>query len=289
VIFSLSRHDEQGGLNCFSIAKEFAKNNRVIFIDHPYTIKDFVLNDIKGDVRWRLKHFIPFRCGISKYRGDEASLYILSLPPVIPINYLEPGGLYNALQGINTTIIGKRIAGAIKKLSLKNIIYINAFNFYYPDLKKYIKPSLYIYYCIDIMIKPYSLRHGPRLENQLLKEVDVVITTAPKLQQAKKVINPNSYLVTNAADFNLSSKALSPSTSVASELKEFPKPIIGYLGSIERRIDYILIGSVARKNKEWTFVLVGPLECKYIPDELFTIPNIIFIKQQPYHVKLHEN
>jgi len=282
LIFALPRHDGQYESTSFNIAKELAKHNRVIYIDDPYSIKDVVRNFSRPEIKRRFRFFIPFSLGISPWEQEGIRLNVLTLPPTIPINSLKPGALYNFFLKINTCIVGNRIARAIKKLGLKKVIYINSFEFYYPNLTKYIKPVLNVYHCIDGMIKPYTLRHGPRLERILVQEADAVISTSPELRRLKEQDNPKSYLIPNAANFSHSSQALSPETPVADELKQYPKPIIGYFGNIERRIDYTILEYIAKTHPEWSFVMVGPVEAEYIPPQIFSIPTIFFVGRQPY-------
>ncbi len=283
IFFGLPRHDgPDNGSTSFFIAKELAKKNRVLYVDDPYTQKAFISNIKRREIKQRLKHYFPFSPGISEWANDEVSLKTLTVPPTISINSLNAGPLYTFLQGINTFIIGKRIERAIKKLGFSNIIFINSFNFYYPGLEKFISPSLYIYHCIDGMIKTYTLRHGPRLETRLMKSADAVISTSPELQRLKGLVNPNSFCIPNAADFKHSSKALSPETPVAAELESLPRPIIGYIGNIERRIDYSILEAIAKKQPSWSFVLLGPVEPRFIPNIIFSIPNIHFVKFQPF-------
>ncbi len=42
VCFSLSRWDAPISSPAASLAKELAKNNRVFYIEHPYSFKDFI-------------------------------------------------------------------------------------------------------------------------------------------------------------------------------------------------------------------------------------------------------
>jgi glycosyltransferase involved in cell wall biosynthesis len=283
IIFALARHDGPvRGSTSFIIAKVLARNNRVIYVDDPYSYKSILINIRQPEVRRKFRFFIPFADGLSDWKDENVSIKIMTSPPTISINSLPPGKMYSLLQGINTSFIGARIRRVIKKLKLKNIIYINSFNFYYPGLVKYISPSLHVYHCIDGMIKPYTLRHGPRLEEQILKEADAVISTSPELQRAKGKVNPNSFLSTNAADFEHFNKAFSPETPVAPELLNIPRPIIGFYGYLERRFDFSLLGAVARLKPSFSFVLIGPADPDYIPKDIFSIPNIHFIQKQPF-------
>ncbi len=55
---------------------------------------------------------------------------------------------------------------------------------------------------------------------------------------------------------------------------QFPntKPIIGYVGAIDDRLDYSLVENLIRRNPQWQFVLWGPGQ---LPKEFQTQPNVI--------------
>ena len=96
-------------------------------------------------------------------------------------------------------------------------------------------------------------------------------------------MHPYTYFIPNAADFKHSEKALQDSTPIYSELHHLKRPIVGYFGNIERRLDYKMIHEVMRMNLDKTFVFVGPVEPEFLkkisPSE---IPNLKLISRVPY-------
>jgi glycosyltransferase involved in cell wall biosynthesis len=46
---------------------------------------------------------------------------------------------------------------------------------------------------------------------------------------------------------------------VAPRLADLPRPIIGYVGQVADKMDYGLIGQLARARPNWSFVFVGPV------------------------------
>ncbi|MDZ7847230.1 MAG: glycosyltransferase [Owenweeksia sp.] len=66
-------------------------------------------------------------------------------------------------------------------------------------------------------------------------------------------------------------------------MSALPKPIICYVGNIERRMDFSLLVEVAKHNPEMTFMMVGPVnEDNPELNAAKKIPNIRFTGPQPF-------
>lgn len=283
IVLALPRFDGKYESASFNIAYELAKHNRVVFVDNPFTLKDLLLSIGTSHFKKRWRKFLPFSRGLMPLTKDGVKLHILVLPPILPINPLPKGFLYNSLSRFNHWLISRRIKKAIRYLNMQRFIYINSWNFYYPDLVQMLTPTLSVYHCVDAMIKPYSLRHGPYLEPRAASNVDFVVSTSRALQQKLKANNAHSYFIPNAADFEHSSKALLPRTEIPASLSGLKKPVIGYFGNIERRIDYELLKQVMEKRPDWTLALVGPIDRSYFPGWFEQLVNVILPGPQPYH------
>lgn len=82
----------------------------------------------------------------------------------------------------------------------------------------------------------------------------------------------------SAVDIDHFAKALSEETRIPSELQSLPKPILGYFGAVDERLDYELIRESAKRRPQWNYVFVGPLLCT--PTDL--PPNVHFLGGRPY-------
>jgi glycosyltransferase involved in cell wall biosynthesis len=138
-----------------------------------------------------------------------------------------------------------------------------------------------VYHCVDPIVGDYDSKHGVDAEKIILKNSDVVICTSRALYEEKKKQNINTYFVPNGADITGS---ISPTVELIAHeaLQKIPRPIVGYIGAIERRIDYELIKSVAAQNLAVSFVFVGPLYNKHIPDWFHMISNVHIIDPIQY-------
>jgi teichuronic acid biosynthesis glycosyltransferase TuaH len=280
LIFSNMRYDAPIEATAIFLARSFAATNPVYYIEYPLTYKDYINSRHSPAFLARKRSFL---------NADEAvidtpqpNLKKISLPFVFPINFLPEGPVFRALLKINERIIVKRLKTILKKRGVKDFVFINSFNFHYPDVGKALKPQLNIYQCLDPMITPYDLKHGFVSELKLVKESDMVICTAKALYNEKSKINKNTFFVPNAADLTHSSKALDKNLPAHVLIKDITHPIIGYFGSIERRLDYDMLHKVIDANKDKNFVFAGPAIIEHIPEWIFNAPNVYLPGAVPY-------
>src|SRR5690606_27777054 len=59
------------------------------------------------------------------------------------------------------------------------------------------------------------------------------------------------------------------------------RPILGWFGVIDERVDYAMIGEMARKRPDWSFCLVGPV-VKVDPAHLPHCPNLFWLGSRDY-------
>lgn len=282
VAFNLSRWDAPVISPGLMIARELAKYNKVMFIDHPFNFQDVIKQRKSPSVRKRMKHFIPFARGLEVLTNHSSSMHVLYPHPVLPINFLPPGKLYNFFSWVNHRIIARRIKKATRELDMKEIIFINSFNFHYPDAYKILDPKLNVYYCIDELVKPYSLRHGRANEDNITRKADLVINTSDALFNNRRKNNSNCFKVYNACDCQFFMQAASGSNGESKCLNDIARPIIGYYGCVERRIDFDMLYEVFAAHPEWSLVLVGPVEQQYIPERFKRLENVTLPGRKPY-------
>jgi teichuronic acid biosynthesis glycosyltransferase TuaH len=277
LFFSLPRHDGHYTSTPWQLAVQLAVQNKVLFADNPFTFLDLFKGFFKRQVLKRIKSYF------TKSSCSRNGVEVILMPFVFPLNYLPKGKWYDLFARLNHKIISRRINRVLRRNHAENIIYINSFNFYFPDLHRYLKAvSLNVYHCIDPMVKSFTLRHGPYLQKKAAKEADLIVTTAPALQhQFTGEGFPKTYLVPNAANFELFNKA-SYDSHVHPKVEGIEGKVLGYLGNIERRTDFRLLTRILEILNDWKLVLAGPVERQYVPGEIFEHKRIIFTGPVPY-------
>lgn len=230
---------------------ELAKYNRVIYVNYAYTYKD-VLGGVLGKNNTPVKKVMGNEERLQlKVKNKQGELYLLYPPPVMPTNFINNQALYNKQQTKQAAKIGKIINQSQKQLGFKNAIVINAFNpqFGLPLLGK-LNERLTLYYCYDeINAAAWCKVHGGRVEKEFIKKVDGVVVTSEGLLSTKSAINANCFLVKNGVDHPLFTKALN------TELKD--NKVIGYIGTIDNRLDYDLLAKLANEYANYKFKLIG--------------------------------
>ncbi len=280
-IFSNMRYNSPIEATSLFLARALAKNYKVFYIENPSTVRDYFRHKNTDEFLTLQKSFKNSDDAVID--TAQINLKKVILPILNSINFLPEGVIYRLLLTFNERKIINRLKRVIKNEEIKNFIFINSFNFHYPDVGKLLKPALMIYHCIDPLITPYDLKHGFVSELKLVKNSDAVICTSKALYLEKKQVNDHSYLLPNAADLSHSSKALDPSLPVHPKLADIPTPIIGYFGSIERRIDYDLMQKVINKNPDKSFVFAGPVISEHTPAWLHQTTNVFLTGQIPYN------
>lgn len=280
VVLALSRYDSTIQSTSYTIAQELAKNNQVYYVDNPYTVNEyFRLKKTAAYIR-RKPLFSHFANGLLDL--GNPSLKIIITPVILSLHFLPEGKLYRLLLKVNEAIIRKRIKKVLSNEKISRFIYINSANFHFPNLIKSFRPILKVYHCVDPVFTRFDSKHGLVSEPQLLQNTDLVICTSKQLQEEKKITHPNSHFIANAADVTHSSKALDENLQIHPALKHLKKPVIGYFGSIERRIDYTLLKEVVENNRDKSFVFAGPIIPVDVPGWFFNQPNLHLTGALPY-------
>lgn len=248
------------------------KHNRVFYVDYAFTWKD-ILFYLLGKRALPLKKVLGFSSRLRKEMiGENQFVYVFTPPPVFPINWINNPKIYGFFSKINSSIIGRSIQQNLKKIGITEPIVINAFNpFVGTDLIGKLNESLLVYYCYDeINAAPWSKKHGKRVEEKFLKQVDLVVTTSQGLLETKSVYNSSCHLVKNGVDYQLFSQGIA--------LDEFKnKKVVGYVGSIDDRMDYDLLDYCVDKLPDFTFLFVGRIMDESLIQELKSKKNVIFV------------
>jgi glycosyltransferase involved in cell wall biosynthesis len=117
-----------------------------------------------------------------------------------------------------------------------------------------------VYDCMDELSKfkgaPPEIRQR---EAELLKIADVVFTGGRRMWESKSQHNSNCHFYGCGVDVLHFGKARSPQTVVPGDIANLPKPVIGYFGVVDERIDYELLEKLAKANPTGSVVMVGPM------------------------------
>jgi len=141
---------------------------------------------------------------------------------------------------------------------------------------------LTVYDCMDELSKfsgapPQLLKR----EAQLLSRADVVFTGGRRLFEAKSRFHSNCHFYGCGVESEHFGQARQEQTPVPPELAALSKPILGYFGVVDERLDYDLIAQLADANPRWSVVMLGPV-MKVDPASLPQRPNLHWLGKRPY-------
>lgn len=139
-----------------------------------------------------------------------------------------------------------------------------------------------VYDCMDELA---NFRFAPtdiaQREQFLLQRADVVFTGGYQLYTSKSSHHANVHFHGCGVDTAHFGKARQPETQVPASIANLPRPVFGYFGVIDERLDYTLIAALADRFPTASVVMAGPL-AKVERDHLPSRPNLHWLGQQSY-------
>jgi teichuronic acid biosynthesis glycosyltransferase TuaH len=281
VIISTSRWDNPYSSVGFSFAKEFAKNNRVFYIDHPFSLNELATQFSNNDtVKSRLPALLFGKNAYRKIIDLPDNLTIVTPRVTLPINWLSEGFTYNLLWNLNERAALKALKKVIKDFNIKDYVFFNSFDpFYFKHIPNDIKPLVKVYQTIDdITQETYIARHGVRLEREAIVNADVSFATSKELTKIIAQYSSTVFCVPNAADFSLFQKAATENLDRPKELLGVNQKVICYTGNIGSRINYDLLKKVALTHADKLLLMVGPVSNNDHKEfGLDQLPNVLLV------------
>lgn len=253
------------------IMTELSARHRVLFVDYLYTIKDLATGRKEMPVAKTVRFSAPLT-QIETAHGGE--LYVWTPPLMMPINWLSAPSHDRLLQW-NTNRLVRDLKKVMRQLGMHRPLVINAYN---PvvglSLLGKLNECATIYYCFDEITAAgdWMNRHGNRYETEFVQRVDAIITTSETLRQDKSAAQTPTFCVKNGANFDLFNRARHLARSNPSN-----KPVVGYLGSADNRIDIDLMESCARTMPDVDFQFIGEVYEPALVKRLGHLPNVTFI------------
>ena len=185
------------------------------------------------------------------------------------------------VKSINRWLVSRYVRRQAKKLGM-NGFHLWTFLPTAGPLISQLKPKKVVYYCVDewsafTFLDPKLMQD---MEEGLIGQSDLVITTATALYESKKHLNKHTYLIPHGVDSEFFGRARLETTPVAPQLAGLSKPVIGFWGLIHEWIDQELLWEAATLRPDWSFVLVGKVgvDCS----RLKGVPNIHLLGPHSY-------
>lgn len=286
IYFTLFPWDHPYSSVSFSFSKEFIKNNRVFYINPPYSYRDFARRFSDEFTQERkldlLMHRMRYENPPQLTQSPNKNNFVAALPPMVPpINFLSKGAIYNTMRARNNRKVLNTIKKVIKDNNIKDYIFMNCYNPFYAGYlpRNEFNPLLNIYQCIDdISQNDYTVKHGFDLERNAVQNADVTIVTSRELRNIWKNDAQEIHIVHNAADIDIFERTLKEKFDKPKEIKEINTKIIGFVGNLDDlRVNYPLMKRIAEVHADKTLLLVGPINNNEVYElGMDKMPNVIF-------------
>ncbi|UOQ77189.1 glycosyltransferase [Hymenobacter sp. 5516J-16] len=267
--------DTEIGSNCKNIALEFARHNRVLYVNSPLDRNTVLKHRHEARIQRRLRVL----------RGQEQALetvgenlWVLTPDTIAEsINWLPPSPVYTAFNKLNNRRFARAIRRGITALDFQDFVLFNdndIFRSFY--LKELLQPAVSVYYSRDYMLAvDYWRKHGRHLEPQLIAKSDVCVANSSYLAAYCRRYNPNSHYVGQGCDV---APAPAAEATTPADLAGIPGPLIGYVGAlVSLRLDVALLQQLAEQRPTWSLVLVGPEDEAFRASALHQLPNVHFL------------
>ena len=252
--------------------KELATQNQLLFVNSPYTFKD-VADGARGKKHVDFWRALGLKSRIKTIRlNNGGTVHLLTPPIALSVNFLPEGWLYQTLLRFNGWLLRRSATKALKQLGMTDkLINFVAFNQAMGvTTGRRFNEHVLIYHCYDEIrgATIWIRKHGINLEKRLLKMVDGVIVTSQGLYDSKRGQCKTCFMVKNAANFNLFSQGFNPSIS--------PEKVVGYVGTIDERLDYDLLQYLLTQLPDVKFMFVGRINTQSGSTVLHNYANALF-------------
>jgi len=246
------------------------QGNRVLYVETQASLVSVGLlrADLGRAGRWR-----------AGPRPVEANLHVATLPLVWPGFQMSL-----AVNAVNNALLAPLLRRWARRLRFDQPV-LWTYNPYSESLVGRLGERLAIYDCVDDFSSARGLVRRTvvqTLEARLIEKVRAVIVTHENLYLAKRARARAIHLIPNGVEVEHFQAAARPDTRVAPELQAIPRPVIGFIGSLQYWIDFDLLRFLAQARPRWSFVLVGPVGRLAKVAKLRGLANVHLLGRRPY-------
>ncbi len=241
------------------VVTRLAKYNRILYIEPPISILAIIGNLLR--LRWPE--------GLNLRTKEIASnLFLSSTINILPLSR------FKLIRRINRFVITHFLRKEIKKLGFTNPILWVYFNWSFETFIGAFNEKLICYDCCDkytdmATVTKRTAKLIEAWERKLLLKADVVFAITSELREHLLEFNNHVYVIPNGVDYELFKAASDSSVEVPPDLKEIPRPVVGFVGNISHKVDFDLMNHIAESRPDWSVVMIGP-EDIVVDKEKFT-------------------
>jgi glycosyltransferase involved in cell wall biosynthesis len=252
-----------------------AESNRVLYIGPPRSLRE----------------------AIARLQRRKSRAPVLERVGVSLFVYHEPWLLARANQGRRFGRVFNSVAGPVRMAHARwlarrlgfdaPILWI--FDAMAANAVGTFQEKLLVYYVLDNYVefinpKETDLRSlMARNDEHLTRQADIVIAVSKRLQERCLRYNPSSFVVPNGVSYHAFQARLARGETPA-DMRQLPRPIVGYVGTLQSDIDFSLLQRISLEHPEWSLVFIGPYELgaeRSMFDALLARHNVHYLGSKP--------
>jgi glycosyltransferase involved in cell wall biosynthesis len=266
-----------------AIMSRLARDNRVLYFEPGRDPEQGVLAEMRRNWPTLFRRTV---------REVQKHLLVIPSPPSLPHGRRHlPSGVLRATvplaMAINAGLLIRHVRRTMNALGVNSpVLWLT--DPYHVSLAGKFREKLVCYYNFDEFADMVDNRRVSRLlrrlDDELTRRADVAFTTSRAQCARRKIVNPRTYFVPNAVDFDLFVQAVIEDLPPPSDIAKVPRPILGFVGWLTHHIDVALLRRIAETYPNCSLVLLGPDELRASPDleGLRSLQNVVFLGRKDH-------
>jgi len=250
------------------IARELARRHRLIYVECPG------LRPPSASTHDLRRAFAKIRMALGPPRqvSEQCALTTLLQLPF----HGRP-----ALELLNRRIMLALVRRTLRRLGVRRPVAWFGLPHLLPLLGR-VGEAVNVYYCIDdyAALPGVNAEAVRAMDEEMTRRADVVFVASGPMLERKRGQSEHLHLNPHGVDHAHFARSLDEATPVAPEVSVLPRPVVGYIGLIERWLDLDLLRAIATAHPEWSIVLIGRVAVNV--ESLARLPNVHFPGQRPY-------
>lgn len=185
-------------------------------------------------------------------------------------------------RAFNAQLLARQIRAALRSLP-KRPVQLWLFTPDVPELIPRLSFERIVYYCVDDFPAFAGFNAGliTKLEEKTIAASDLVLaTSAPLLEKCRRLHADTRFLPHGVDVAHFARAATLGEHEIPADVRDLPSPVFGYFGLISDYVDLELIATVARRRRDWQFVLLGNSSVPL--DAAMNIPNVRLLGGKSY-------
>lgn len=218
--------------------------------------------------------------GPTRLAVREAADNVWVATPVVPPG-LDEAEIVAVQRELLDRLLVERTLGGLQVARTIGRYVVWYYDAYALAFSRHLRPLAAVYDCMDAWDAfDFAPPDFAEREAELFAHVDLVFTGGPSLYEAKTDRHPRVHLFPSSVDVDHFARAREPQPDPPDQAR-IPRPRLGYVGTIDERLDRDLLDGLAADRPDWQFVMVGPV-IKIDRAGLPRRPNIWYLGGKPY-------